>query len=128
MKNFVIEFSNNEWTLYQYKEDMSNLPDIKGKEAQKLARVPSLGLYENRELRLNAEWDNIEQKGYINFKYYGKYATYLQENKIKNLWEFRNKLNNIDDMLEDFKTDVLYKEYEYKYPYESRGLSIRDFI
>ena len=32
MKNFVLEFTNSEWTLYQYDEDLNNLPDIKGGE------------------------------------------------------------------------------------------------
>ena len=30
MKNYVLDFTNNEWTLYQYDEDLNNLPDIKG--------------------------------------------------------------------------------------------------
>ena len=40
MKNYALEFTNNEWTLYHYDEELNNLPDIKGNEINKYFNLP----------------------------------------------------------------------------------------
>lgn len=63
MKNFVLEFTNSEWSLYQYDEDLNNLPDIKGSEINKYFNLPDLAYWECEKLSIVANWDNIEEVG-----------------------------------------------------------------
>ena len=61
MKNYALEFTDNEWTLYHYDEELNNLPDIKGTEINQYFNVPDLSSLEDEYTSINAYWDNTEE-------------------------------------------------------------------
>ena len=128
MKNFVLEFTNSEWTLYQYDEDLNNLPDIKGSKINKYFNLPDLAYWECEKLSIVANWDNIEEVGEINIELTGDYGTYPNSIKVISFEDFMKKIDDIENIINEHLTDVASYEYERRYPYKSRGLSMEDFL
>ena len=130
MKNFVLEFTDNEWTLYHYDEELNNLPDIKGNEINKYFNLPDLSYLEDEYTSINANWDNIEAQGYIDIEITDpkSESTYSFNDKFDDFNKFIEAINNLKDEIETKKVNVSGWEYERKNQYKSRGLSIRDFI
>ena len=130
MKNYVLEFTDNEWTLYHYDKELNNLPDIKGIEINQYFNVPDLSSLEDEYTSINSNWDNIEAQGYI--------AIEITDPKSNESYPFKSKYNKFSEFLKDIKDleneieinkmNVSGWEYERKNQYKSRGLSIRDFI
>ena len=128
MKNYVLEFTNSKWTLYQYDEDLNNLPDIKGSEINKYFNLPDLAYWECEKLSIVANWDNIEEVGEINIELTGDYGTYPNSIKVISFEDFMKKIDDIENIINEHLTDVASYEYERRYPYKSRGLSMEDFL
>ena len=96
MKNFILEFTNSEWTLYQYDKELNNLPDIKGSEINKYFNLPDLAYWECEKLSIVANWDNIEEVGEINIELTGDYGTYPNSIKVTSFENFIKKINDIE--------------------------------
>ena len=130
MKNYVLEFTDNEWTLYHYDEELNNLPDIKGTEINQYFNVPDLSSLEDEYTSINTNWDNIEAQGYIDIEIIDpkSESTYSFNDKFDDFNKFIEAINNLKDEIETKKENVSGWEYERKNQYKSRGLSIRDFI
>ncbi len=130
MKNYVLEFTDNEWTLYHYDEELNNLPDIKGTEINQYFNVPDLSSLEDEYTSINTNWDNIEAQGYIAIEITDpkSESTYSFNDKFDDFNKFIEAINNLKDEIGTKKVNVSGWEYERKNQYKSRGLSIRDFI
>ena len=130
MKNYVLEFTDNEWTLYHYDEELNNLPDIKGAEINQYFNVPDLSSLEDEYTTIEASWDNIEEEGYINIEITDPKSneSYPFKSKYNKFSEFLKDIKGLENEIEINKMNVSGWEYERKNQYKSRGLSIRDFI
>lgn len=130
MKNYVLEFTDNEWTLYHYDEELNNLPDIKGTEINQYFNVPDLSYLEDEYTSINANWDNIEEEGYIDIEITDPKSneSYPFKSKYNKFSEFLKDIKGLENEIEINKMNVSGWEYERKNQYKSRGLSIRDFI
>ena len=130
MKNYVLEFADNEWTLYHYDEELNNLPDIKGREIYDYFNLPNLSYLEDEYTSINAYWDNDEQVGYIDIEITAVHSdnTYPFKTKYYDFSKFLKDLKDLENEIEIDKMNVSDWEYEKEDPYGSRGLSIRDFI
>ena len=130
MKNYVLEFTDNEWTLYHYDKELNNLPDIKGIEINQYFNVPDLSSLEDEYTSINTNWDNIEAQGYIAIEITDpkSESTYSFNDKFDDFNKFIEAINNLKDEIESKKENVSGWEYERKNQYKSRGLSIRDFM
>ncbi len=130
MKNYVLEFTDNEWTLYHYDEELNNLPDIKGNEINKYFSLPDLSYLEDEYTSINAYWDSDEQVGYIDIEITAVHSdsTYPFKTKYYDFSKFLKDLKDLENEIEIDKMNVSDWEYEKRDPYGSRGLSIRDFI
>lgn len=130
MKNYVLEFTDNEWTLYHYDEELNNLPDIKGTEINQYFNVPDLSSLEDEYTSINANWDNIEAQGYIDIEITDPKSneSYPFKSKYNKFSEFLKDIKDLENEIEINKMNVSSWEYERKNQYKSRGLSIRDFI
>lgn len=130
MKNYVLEFTDNEWTLYHYDEELNNLPDIKGAEINQYFNVTDLSYLEDEYTSINANWDNIEEEGYIDIEITDPKSneSYPFKSKYNKFSEFLKDIKDLENEIEINKMNVSGWEYERKNQYKSRGLSIRDFI
>lgn len=130
MKNYVLEFTDNEWTLYHYDKELNNLPDIKGIEINQYFNVPDLSYLEDEYTSINANWDNIEEEGYIDIEITDPKSneSYPFKSKYNKFSEFLKDIKGLENEIEINKMNVSGWEYERKNQYKSRGLSIRDFI
>lgn len=130
MKNYVLEFTDNEWTLYHYDKELNNLPDIKGIEINQYFNVPDLSYLEDEYTSINANWDNIEAQGYIDIEITDPKSneTYPFKSKYNKFSEFLKDIKDLENEIEINKMNVNDWEYEKRDPYGSRGLSERDFI
>ena len=130
MKNYVLEFTDNEWTLYHYDEELNNLPDIKGAEINQYFNVPDLSSLEDEYTSINANWDNIEEEGYIDIEITDPKSneSYPFKSKYNKFSEFLKDIKDLENEIEINKMNVSGWEYERKNQYKSRGLSVRDFI
>lgn len=130
MKNYVLEFTDNEWTLYHYDEELNNLPDIKGAEINKYFNLPDLSYLEDEYTTIEASWDNIEGEGYIDIEITDPKSneSYPFKSKYNKFSEFLKDIKGLENEIEINKMNVSGWEYERKNQYKSRGLSIRDFI
>jgi len=130
MKNYVLEFTDNKWTLYHYDEELNNLPDIKGIEINQYFNVPDLSYLEDEYTSINANWDNIEEEGYINIEITDPKSneSYPFKSKYNKFSEFLKDIKDLENEIEINKMNVSDWEYEKRDPYGSRGLSERDFI
>lgn len=130
MKNYVLEFTDNEWTLYHYDEELNNLPDIKGTEINQYFNVPDLSSLEDEYTSINTNWDNIEAQGYIDIEITDPKSneSYPFKSKYNKFSEFLKDIKDLENEIEINKMNVSGWEYERKNQYKSRGLSIRDFI
>lgn len=130
MKNYVLEFTDNEWTLYHYDKELNNLPDIKGIEINQYFNVPDLSYLEDEYTSINANWDNIEAQGYIDIEITDPKSneTYPFKSKYNKFSEFLKDIKDLENEIEINKMNVSDWEYEKRDPYGSRGLSERDFI
>lgn len=130
MKNYVLEFTDNEWTLYHYDKELNNLPDIKGIEINQYFNVPDLSYLEDEYTSINANWDNIEEEGYIDIEITDPKSneSYPFKSKYNKFSEFFKDIKDLENEIEINKMNVSGWEYERKNQYKSRGLSIRDFI
>lgn len=130
MKNYVLEFTNNEWTLYHYDEELNNLPDIKGTEINQYFSLNDLSYLEDEYTTIEASWDNIEGEGYINIEITHPTSndTYSFNSKYNKFSEFLKDIKDLENEIEINKMNVSGWEYERKNQYKSRGLSIRDFM
>lgn len=130
MKNYVLEFTDNEWTLYHYDKELNNLPDIKGIEINQYFNVPDLSYLEDEYTSINANWDNIEEEGYIDIEITDPKSneSYPFKSKYNKFSEFLKDIKDLENEIEINKMNVSGWEYERKNQYKSRGLSIRDFI
>ena len=125
MKNFTLEYTNNQWNLYT--EDKTKV----GAEVLKLfPDLKDLSYLEDEYTSINAYWDNSQEQGYIDVEITAVHSdsTYPFNYKYDNFSKFVKALNNLENEIEIDKLDVNDWEYEEKHPYTSRGLSIRDFI
>lgn len=130
MKNYVLEFTDNEWTLYHYDKELNNLPDIKGIEINQYFNVPDLSYLEDEYTSINANWDNIEAQGYIDIEITDPKSneTYPFKSKYNKFSEFLKDIKDLENEIEINKMNISDWEYEKRDPYGSRGLSERDFI
>lgn len=130
MKNYVLEFTDNKWTLYHYDEELNNLPDIKGIEINQYFKLPDLSYLEDEYTSINANWDNIEEEGYIDIEITDPKSneSYPFKSKYNKFSEFLKDIKDLENEIEINKMNVSGWEYERKNQYKSRGLSIRDFI
>jgi hypothetical protein len=130
MKNYVLEFTDNEWTLYHYDKELNNLPDIKGIEINQYFNVPDLSYLEDEYTSINANWDNIEAQGYIDIEITDPKSneTYPFKSKYNKFSEFLKDIKDLENEIEINKMNVSDWEYEKRDPYGSRGLNERDFI
>ena len=125
MKNFTLEFTNHEWNLYTEKDTYT------GAEVLKLfPDLKNLAYLEDEYTSIVASWDSTEEQGYIDIEITAVHSdsTYPFNYKYDNFSKFVEALNNLENEIEINKLNVNDWEYEKKYPYGSRGLSIRDFI
>ena len=130
MKNYVLEFTDNEWTLYHYDEELNNLPDIKGTEINQYFNVPDLSSLEDEYTSINTNWDNIDAQGCIDIEITDPKSneSYPFKSKYNKFSEFLKDIKDLENEIEINKMNVSGWEYERKNQYKSRGLSIRDFI
>ena len=126
MKNYVLEFTDNEWTLYHYDEELNNLPDIKGAEINQYFNVPDLSSLEDEYTSINANWDNIEEEGYIDIEITDPKSneSYPFKSKYNKFSEFLKDIKDLENEIEINKMNVSGWEYERKNQYKSRGLSV----
>ena len=125
MKNFTLEYTNNQWNLYT--EDKTKV----GAEVLKLfPELKDLAYLEDEYTSINAYWDNSEEQGYIDVEITAVHSdsTYPFKTKYYDFSKFIEALNNLENEIEIDKLNVNDWEYEKEDPYGSRGLSIRDFI
>lgn len=125
MKNFTLEYTNNQWNLYT--EDKTKV----GAEVLKLfPDLKDLSYLEDEYTSINAYWDNSQEQGYIDVEITAVHSdsTYPFNYKYDNFSKFVEALNNLENEIEINKDNVTGWEYEREDPYGSRGLSIRDFI
>ena len=125
MKNFTLEFTNNEWNLYT-EEDTHT-----GAEVLKLfPDLKDLSYLEDEYTSIVATWDSTEEQGYIDVEITAVHSdsTYPFNYKFNNFSKFVEALNNLENEIEINKLNITAWEYEREDPYVSRGLSIRDFI
>ena len=125
MKNFTLEYTNNQWNLYTEKDTYT------GAEVLKLfPDLKDLSYLEDEYTSINAYWDNSEEQGYIDVEITAVHSdsTYPFNYKFNDFNKFIEALNNLENEIEIDKLNVNDWEYEKEDPYGSRGLSIRDFI
>ena len=114
MKNYVLEFTDNEWTLYHYDEELNNLPDIKGTEINQYFNVPDLSSLEDEYTSINAYWDSDEQAGYIDIEITAVHSdsTYPFKTKYYDFSKFLKDLKDLENEIEIDKLNVNDWEYE----------------
>lgn len=125
MKNFTLEYTNNQWNLYT--EDKTKV----GAEVLKLfPDLKDLSYLEDEYTSIVATWDSTEEQGYIDIEITAVHSdsTYPFNYKFNDFNKFIEALNNLENEIEIDKLNVNDWEYEEKHPYTSRELSIRDFI
>ncbi|ATV06039.1 hypothetical protein LDJ90_02600 [Fusobacterium vincentii] len=125
MKNFTLEYTNNQWNLYT--EDKTKV----GAEVLKLfPELKDLAYLEDEYTSIVATWDSTEEQGYIDVEITAVHSdnTYPFNYKFNDFSKFVKALNNLENEIEIDKLNVNDWEYEKEDPYGSRGLSIRDFI
>lgn len=125
MKNFTLEYTNNQWNLYT--EDKTKV----GAEVLKLfPELKDLAYLEDEYTSIVATWDSTEEQGYIDIEITAVHSdnTYPFNYKFNDFSKFVKALNNLENEIEINKLNVNDWEYEEKHSYTSRGLSIRDFI
>ena len=114
MKNYALEFTDNEWTLYHYDEELNNLPDIKGTEINQYFNVPDLSSLEDEYTSINAYWDSDEQAGYIDIEITAVHSdsTYPFKTKYYDFSKFLKDLKDLENKKEIDKLNVNDWEYE----------------
>ena len=114
MKNYALEFTDNEWTLYHYDEELNNLPDIKGTEINQYFNVPDLSSLEDEYTSINAYWDSDEQAGYIDIEITAVHSnsTYPFKTKYYDFSKFLKDLKDLENEIEIDKLNVNDWEYE----------------
>nr|DAI08898.1 MAG TPA: hypothetical protein [Caudoviricetes sp.] len=125
MKNFTLEYINNQWNLYT--EDKTKV----GTEVLKqFPELKDLSYLEDEYTSIAASWDSTEEQGYIDVEITAVHSdsTYPFNYKFNNFNKFIEALNNLENEIEIDKLNITAWEYEKRDPYGSRGLSIRDFI
>lgn len=125
MKNFTLEYTNNQWNLYT--EDKTKV----GAEVLKLfPDLKDLAYLEDEYTSIVASWDSTEEQGYIDVEITAVHSdsTYPFNYKYDNFSKFVEALNNLENEIEIDKLNVNDWEYEKEDPYGNRGLSIKDFI
>lgn len=123
MKNYEIQFSSDEWSLYDFDTEteitnkyLKNLLDISvNEEAYYLNNYPA---------NIEIVYNNKEQTGIIKLEL----NNYDDKIDIKSYDDFVEKMKNLDGIVGNFKANVAEWKYQEKYPYRSRGLEMRDFI
>ena len=124
MKNFTLEYTNNQWNLYT--EDKTKV----GAEVLKLfPDLKDLSYLEDEYTSIVASYDtdlggNIE----VEITAPKTENTYSFNKKVNSFQEFIKVIDDLENEIEIDKLNVNDWEYEEKHPYTSRGLSIRDFI
>ena len=125
MKNFTLEYTNNQWNLYT--EDKTKV----GAEVLKLfPELKDLAYLEDEYTSIVATWDSTEEQGYIDVEITAVHSdsTYPFNYKFNDFNKFIEALNSLENEIEIYKDNITGWEYEKEDPYGSRGLSIRDFI
>lgn len=125
MKNFTLEFTSGQWSLYT--EDKTKV----GTEVLRLfPELKDLSYLEDKYTSIVATWDSTEEQGYIDIEITAVHSdsTYPFNYKFNDFNKFIEALNNLENEIEINKLNVNDWEYEKEDPYGSRGLSIRDFI
>ena len=114
MKNYALEFTDNEWTLYHYDEELNNLPDIKGTKINQYFNVPDLSSLEDEYTSINAYWDSDEQAGYIDIEITAVHSdsTYPFKTKYYDFSKFLKDLKDLENEIEIDKLNVNDWEYE----------------
>lgn len=129
-KNYSLEFSYGELVLYLYDDELNCLIDLTGKEIEDYFKLPDLSYLEDEYTSINANWDNIEEEGYIDIEITDPKSneSYPFKSKYNKFSEFLKDIKDLENEIEINKMNVSGWEYERKNQYKSRGLSIRDFI
>jgi len=125
MKNFTLEYINNQWNLYT--EDKTKV----GAEVLKqFPQLKDLSYLEDEYTSIVASWDNSEEQGYIDVEITAPKTenTYTMNEKYHEFGTFIKDLKDLENEIEIEKLNITAWEYEKRDPYGSRGLSIRDFI
>lgn len=125
MKNFTLEYTNNQWNLYT--EDKTKV----GAEVLKLfPELKDLSYLEDKYTSIVATWDSTEKQGFIDVEITAPKTenTYSFNKKVNSFQEFIKDLKDLENEIEIEKLNITAWEYEKEDPYGSRGLSIRDFI
>lgn len=124
MKNFTLEYTNNQWNLYT--EDKTKV----GAEVLKLfPNLKDLAYLEDEYTSIVASYDT-DLRGNIEVEITAPKTenTYSFKIKSKNFSKFLKDLRDLENEIEIEKLNITAWEYEKEDPYGSRGLSIRDFI
>ena len=125
LKNFTLEFTSGQWSLYTEEDTYT------GAEVLKLfPDLKDLSYLEDEYTSIVATWDSTEEQGYIDIEITAVHSdsTYPFNYKYDNFSKFVEALSNLENEIEINKLNVTSWEYEKPDPYGSRGLSIRDFI
>lgn len=122
MKNYEIQFSSDEWSLY----DFDTETEITNKYLKKIMNidVSEEAYYLNDTVDIVINYNSVEDTGLIDLELDG----YVDRIKIKNYKDFIEKIKNLDGIVGNFKANVAEWKYEEEFPYASRGLSVSDFI
>lgn len=122
MKNYEIQFSSDEWSLY----DFDTETEITNKYLKKIMNidVSEEAYYLNDTVDIVINYNSVEDTGLIDLELDG----YVDRIKIKNYDDFVEKMKNLDGIVGNFKANVAEWKYEEGFPYASRGLSVSDFI
>lgn len=124
MKNFTLEFADHQWIMY------TEADNLYGSQIDNYFKLPDLAYLEDEYTSINAYWDSDEQAGYIDIEITAVHSdsTYSFNYKYDNFSKFVEALNNLENEIEINKLNVNDWEYERRYPYKSRGLSMEDFL
>lgn len=124
MKNFTLEFTDHQWIMY------TEADNLYGSEIDNYFKLPDIEKLEDEYTSINAYWDSDEQAGYIDIEITAVHSnsTYPFKTKYYDFSKFLKDLKDLENEIEIDKLNVSDWEYEKKYPYTSRGLSVRDFI
>lgn len=140
-ENFILEYNIeiNGWALYLL-DPMDNLfMTYKSESLKKIFEN-----YFKEEIDFNAEEfyqvnsfitlsfsnDDPDENSFINYEIYNfrRNETEEEENFIKDIESLEEYICSIEEVIDYFKERMEEIYYEEEYPYESRGLSLKDFI
>ena len=140
-ENFILEYNIeiNGWALYLL-DPMGNLfMTYKSESLKKIFEnyfkeeidFNAKEFYQvNSFITLSFSNDDPDENSFINYEIYNfrRDETEEEENFIKDIESLEEYICSIEGVIDYFKERMEEIYYEEEYPYESRGLSLKDFI